>query len=244
MASGIIGYYKYVNEANKLVTEIQNNYSDFTNPTINKQGIPQPIEQKPVTAISTKGEFREVEKFIKIYMNQMVSQRNDYLLEVEACKWREILDPKRIKKDDNLTESKMIIQNARNIVKKYRVKTYTLIDTGRKNIESMDTNNKHKQGLLVGFNKGTEKASAKIDAMWDLESQVIAEIENIFTLLTKKKGDWEINEEGTQILFASGEDLNTFNSCVSAIQGIVEKQMGIQKESNDSVNNILNNLKN
>ena len=242
MVSSLIGYSQQKVAATQVITEIQKDYSAITSSATDAQGLPQRIEKQLDTTPTTKGEFGEMERFMKTFMNQMASQRNDYLLELDAIGWGKILDPERVKEDKTLIESKMMVQKAKDIVGKYRAKTYALLENARKDIGSLNVSESSRREMANGFDTGMAKSRAQIDALWNLETKTISEFENIVTLLSARRGAWIV--QNGQILFASDDDLSTFNSYVASIQDLASKQEAIQKQNVQAVNSNLNKLKN
>lgn len=239
IASGLIGYSQHKTAMIKAATEIQKEYSSLLGSTTDSQGLPKRIESKINT---TKGAMGEMERFIKTFMNQMASERNDYLLELEAIGWEKILDPERVKADKRLIQSKTMIQNAKDIVAKYRHRTSTLLNKARKDISNLDLTESLKQEIRNGFDRGMAKSSSQIDAMWDYEAQIVCEFENIFTLLSERRGKWGVQDG--QILFVNETDLKAFNLHLVSIQELLRKQEAIQKQSIEAFDRNMNKLKN
>lgn len=242
MVSSLIGYSQQKLAATQAITEIQKDYSAITSSGTDAQGLPQRIEKQLDTTPTTKGEFGEMERFMKTFMNQMASQRNDYLLELDAIGWGKVLDPERVKEDKTMIESKMMIQKAKDIVGKYRARAYTLLENARKDIGSLNISESSRREMANGFDTGMVKSRAQIDALWNLEAKTISEFENIVTLLSARRGSWIV--ENGQILFANENDLSTFNSYVASIQDLASKQEAIQKQNVQAVNSNFNKLKN
>lgn len=134
-----------------------------------------------------------------------------------------------------------MIQKAKDIIRKYEAQTYTLVANARNDISSLNISESNKAGMLRGFDKEFANSRAQIDAVWDLESKMISEFENIFVLLSARKGTWEV--QNGQILFADQSDLDTFNSYVSAIQELFAEQQDIQKRSIEATIDKLNKIK-
>ena len=240
IASGLIGYSQQKQEVKQALSEIKSQYSELIESSTDAQGLPKRIEKPINTTPKASGEFGEMERFMKEFMDQMASQRNDYLLELEAIGWNGILDANRIKADKTFVESKVTIQKAKEVVAKYTKNTQTLLESAKNNIRSLNISESSKRGMLSGFDRGMEKAKSNIDAMWSLEANTIKEFENIITLLSAKKGAWVV--EGEQILFYNDGDLARFNSYIASIQNIVEQQEAIQRQSVQTVNRNLDRI--
>ena len=171
----------------------------------------------------------------------MVSQRNDYLLEIEAIGWNSILDVNRIKSDTTFIESKITIQKAKDVVKKYTDKTTILLNNTKDKIRSLNVSESSKRSMLSGFDRGMKKAKKDIDTLWMLEEKTILEFENIIALLSSRRSVWVV--EGEQILFYSDSDLNRFNSYIASIQSISKQQEAIQRQSIQTVNSKIDRMK-
>ena len=241
IASGLIGYSQQKQEAKLALSEIQDQYSEMIELSTDSQGSPKRIEKPINTTPKARGEFGEMERFMKEFMDQMASQRNDYLLEFEAIGWNSILNANRIKADKTFVESKVTIQKAKEVVKKYTNRTNKLLNNAKDNIRSLNISKSSKRKMLSGFDRGMEKAKENIDAMWLLEGKTINEFENIMTLLSAKKGAWVVN--GEQILFYNDSDLERFNSYIASIQSIVKQQEAIQRQSVQTVNRRFDRMK-
>lgn len=242
IASGLIGYSQQKTAATQAITEIQKDYSSIIRSGTDAQGMPQRIEGQLDTTPTTKGEFGEIEQFMKTFMNKMMSQRNDYLLELDAIGWGKILDSERVNQDKTLIESRMMVQKAKDIVGKYRAQTYVLLENARKDIGNLSVSDNSRREMASGFDRGMAKSRSQIDALWDLEAKTISEFENIFALLSARKDAWVV--QNGQILFARDSDLSAFNSYVSTIQDLASQQEAIQKQGIEAVSNNLNKLKN
>lgn len=241
IASSLIGHSQQKQEAKQMLSEIQDQYSKMIESTTDSQGLPKRIEKPINTTPKARGEFGEMERFIKDFMVQMTSLRNDYLLEFEAIGWNNILDAERIKADTALIESKIIIRKAKEIVAKYQKRTNVLLNGARENIRSLNISESSKREMLAGFERGMEKAEGQIDEMWVLERNVVGEFENIINLLSARNSAWVV--EGGQILFYNEDDLKRFNSYIASIQNIVNQQQQIQQQSIETVNRNFSRIK-
>lgn len=241
VASSLIGYSQQKHEAKEVVSEIQRQYSELIESSTDAQGLPRRIENPINTTLKSSGELGELERFMKEFIDQLASQRNDYLLEIEAIGWNGILDANRIKNDKTFVESKVIIQKAKEVVAKYTKKTEELLENARNKINTLNISESSKRNMLSGFDRGIEKAKANIDVMWALEAKVINEFENIITLLSANKDAWVV--DGEQILFYNNSDLERFNSYIASIEYIVQQQEQVQRQSVQTVNQNFDRMK-
>lgn len=240
-AGGVVSAQRQKQEAMQAVSSIQQEMSRVATATTDSSGLPARIERTAPQSPAARGEFGEMERFMKEFIDRFVAQRNDYLLELEAIGWNSILDAKRIKNDAALSESRVMIERAKSIVDKYEKKTAELMRGTRAHIESLNMSEATKKELLAGFEKGMSKSGDQIDEQWRLEKQVVRQFENIFVMLAASK-TWVV--EGEQILFYSDSELARFNSYIQAIQGLTHQQEQLQKNSFAEANKNMESLKN
>ena len=239
-AGGLIAASKQKQQAVQALSSIQQEMSRVATAATDSDGLPARIERAPVQAPTASGDFGEMERFMKEFMDRMVAQRNDYLLELEAIGWNSILDAQRIKRDTTLSESKVMIERAKVIVDKYEKKSADLMQGTRAHINALNLSESAKRSMLAGFEKGMAKSGKQLDEQWRLEKQVVRQFENIILLLAARK-NWVV--EGNQILFHSDSDLARFNTYLEAIQSLVRQQEQIQKSSFAEVNQKFDALK-
>lgn len=240
-AGGLVSASKQKQHAVQVVSSIQQEMSRIASATSDQNGFPARIERVAPQAPTASGELGEVERFMKEFMDRMVTQRNDYLLEIEAIGWGSILDAKRIKNDVALSESRVMIERVKAIVQKYEKKTAELMQGTRTHIESLNMSEASKKEMLAGFERGMDKSGKQIDEQWRLEKEVVGQFENIFLMLAASK-TWVI--EGERILFYSDDELARFNSYIQAIQDLTQHQEQLQKSSFAEANRKMESLKN
>lgn len=166
-------------------------------------------------------------------MEGLVSLHNDYLVELSAIGWGNILVPERIKCDTSFVESRTILKQAKEIVKKYRLETNTLINNAKTKILNLNVSQSLRHVMEDEFDIGITESKNQIDAQWDLEEKSLLEFEQIITLLSSKRNSWVV--ENGQILFYNDDDLTRFNTYIKNIQYIVNKQQEIKKQNADTI---------
>lgn len=241
IASALIGLSQQKQEAKQAITEIQKQYAATVKSSLYPDGDPQRTINQTSTTPKAKGEFGEIERFMKDFLNKMASQRNDYLLELEAIGWGRILDTERIKSDKNLAESNFIIKKAKDIVNKYKTMTDNLLTDTQKHIQSLNVDDSLKRSMLSGFESGMIKSRQQIDTMWEMEKNIVLECEKIINFLSDRKRTWVVSEG--QILFQNDNDVKRFNSYFSTIQDLAKQQEVLQRQSIAKVNKNLTQLK-
>lgn len=228
-------------EARKALSELQDRWSKLVKSSTDSDGSPKRIEEPTGTATKATGDLGEIERFMKDFMDQMASQRNDYLLELEAIGWNGILDANRIRADNALTATRIMIRQAKDTVHKYSERTNTLLSDTREKIRSLNVSDATKRGMLSGFDQGMANAKQNIDRAWSLEKEAINECENIINLLSAKPGAWVVQNE--KILFYNADDLSEFNSYMTSIRNIVAQQEAIQRQGIETLDHDFDRLK-
>lgn len=238
---GLIGASQQKQQAIKAFSAIQQEITRVNTALVDSSGVPTQIDSNPATKPQARGEFGEMEHFMKGYIDRLVVQRNDYLGELQAIGWNSILDAQRIKNDTTLSESKTMIGKAKVVVDKYEKKTAVLVQDTRARMSVLTMSETTTKAMLAGFDESTRKASARMDEQWKLEKQGILQSENIVLLLAASK-NWVV--EGGDIVFSNDAELDQFNSYVQKIQEIAQQQEHMQKENYAKVNQKLEALKN
>jgi hypothetical protein len=206
-------------------TELARSESQLAESDLTQISVDRPSTETP----KSREELGELERFLLGMFSAIQSQQNDYMLELEAIGWTSILDPRRIKHDTALAESRVMVRQAGAIVDKYEGKTAKLISDFRKQIPALPFDETAKLEMLAGFDKGMK--DSRISELWNLEKQVVDQVDSIITLLTTAKygEDWAV--EGNDILFVNDYDLATFHAHIETIQSSVRKQEQIRKDS-------------
>lgn len=70
IGGSLVGYSQQKSATTQVITEIQESYSSITSAATDAQGMPQRIEGNLDTTPKTKGEFGEMERFLKIFMTK------------------------------------------------------------------------------------------------------------------------------------------------------------------------------
>ena len=234
ITGSLIGLCQQKQQENLAMTEIQNQFSTLIKSSTDPQGLPKRIEKSIDTTPKASGNYGELERFTKEIMGQMISQRNDYLLELETIGWGHILDANRIKADKTFAESRDIIRKAKETVNKYHEKNSALFNNVGGKIRSLNISEPAKSAMLSGFEKGMNKSRNNVEASWSLEGKAINEFENIINLLSDRKDAWIV--DGKRILFYDDNDVDRYNSYMASIRNIMSQQEEIRRQSIQTAN--------
>lgn len=170
----------------------------------------------------------DVENFMREFVDRLIAQRGDYLLELEAIGWNTILDSERLVNDSALAESKVMVQRAKRIVAKYEGRAWELMDETRSTITSLDLQGGLAGDMLRAFDESFESSRGRLERQWTLEVEAVRQIESIVMLLAASRR-WDVS--GQEITFYNEGDLHRFNGYLARLQEIKREQDGIAQES-------------
>ncbi|HEY9106479.1 MAG TPA: hypothetical protein VIN58_07350 [Roseateles sp.] len=236
IAASAISTNRSRDEARQVVTELQQTLSQVQAANTNGSQLPSMSPQgKPARSGASKAA-----EIVRAMVNRTLTQRRDYEGELEAMGWSRVLDAQRLGRDTGLKESHAMIRQAKDIVEKYKLKTPELFARSRRDIEIADLSFNDKQSMLKGFDNAIERGKQQMADMWSLEEQAMSQFENVFNLLSAKRGAWQI-EKG-QLTFHRQADLDVFNNYIAQVQAIVKKQEEMQNAALDKAKSSLDQL--
>jgi len=239
--SGLIGASQKKQQLVTALSSMHQEYARAASQVVDSTGLPAGIERSPATTPQAMGEYGEIERFFREFLDRLVALRSDYLIELEATGWNSVLDAQRIRSDARLSESRVMIERAKASVDSYEQKTSALLQDTRLRIGTLDMSESTRRRALEVLDESMGRAGAQLDQQWSLERQVIRQLENIVQLLAASKG-WVV--EGEHILFSSDAELDRFNSYIQEIQQTVLEQEQIRKNSYAEVNQRFEALRN
>lgn len=175
------------------------------------------------------GAWGDIDSFIKKLTNDVIEIRNGYLSDLDAIKWNTILEPNRLLKDKNMSESYSMIKAAAESVKKRRQQTLDVMSKSVAKAEKMDASHKDIRDFVAGYKSNYSKTCQQSSKMWGLEGQTIEEFKGIIDLLAQSPRRWMI-EDG-QVVFDNDEDVEAFNTHMQRIEDITKEQQQMQKQS-------------
>ncbi|MCK5113279.1 MAG: DUF3053 family protein [Phycisphaerae bacterium] len=216
-----------IEQAGIALDEIKESLLDLAEKSTDSEGFPQLIEGEIDTTPKAKGEFGEMERFIKEFMAKAAKQGNDYQLELTNIGINRLLEAKRIEKDETFAESKVILRKAKQIVEKYGTRTDELIAEARNKISTLNVSRAAKKGMEKGFDEALASSLEQLKTMWDLEEKILGEMVSIINFLEERKGTWTVQDD--QIVFARETDVARYNAFLLSIHRIAKEQQEIKR---------------
>ena len=197
-----------------MVREVDSLIERTTSANAEPQGDFEPVPLLK-TDSTLKNDPGKLDEFMKGRMNLKIALRNEYTSELGRVRWNRVLDPNRIAGDKNLEESKSIIQQGKEIATKFRARSLTQFNETPRAIEELEIDKTLKRHVLAGFEARKEESLNFLTKSWDLELEILKEVEKIITFLDTYPIEW-MPGRGT-ISFTSQEGLNTYNGSITRI---------------------------
>ncbi len=188
------------------------------------------------TAAQSQDSNIVIEAWLNNYLNRTIENQNDYMTELEAVNYLEILDGQRIKADADLTESKFILDRTREIIDKYEELGYETLYSARDQIQSLNVSESEKRAIENGLNGNLQSGIDTAKKVWALEKQLISDAEKILVFLNTIDANWTLEDE--QLLFTNTKSLNIYNFYMSEFDKTASEQTQIRESSSQNVENI------
>ena len=199
-------------------------------------------EQAATASVNKTGDGAEFERMANAYINRLSVIRTEYLHELDGTGWQKVLDTERVRLDKNLADSRAMVQKAKDVITKYRLRHLALLEDTLKEIATLKVTEPSRQKILRSFDSSSPNSQETTGLVWDAESNSVAAYEGIFTLLAARKGTWSAAPNG-KILFTSQADLDAFNGYLSAIQATALKGEELRKLQRETIDNTMNEPK-
>ena len=144
--------------------------------------------------IKARGEFGEIERFFKTFLQQLRSVQDDYAAELDSIGWETILEPETLARDSTLSGRKLTLQQATDAVAKHRTWTYVLYENARQRVRGLPVSEAIRQEIASAFTREKVKALARHDQLWTFESRIIAKRQETIALLSSRRDGWAIED--------------------------------------------------
>jgi hypothetical protein len=166
---------------------------------------------------------------LKAMVNRSLTERRNYMAELDALGWTQVLDGARLRQDRSFAETRNVFERARDIVAKYRMRTTETFAAMRRDIENSDLSSEGRRGMLAGFDKTSERGLAHALQSWTLEEQILSEIEGAAQYLHANRSAWTV--ESGKLAFLDQGRLDRFNAYMSRVQALSAEQQKMQGDA-------------
>ena len=143
------------------------------------------------------------------------------------------LDAERLAGDQDLSESRELLLDGRQVLVKYSRLTMEYIESSPGGIELLDLPAEQKSSFRAGYEAGLAKSQPIRRKIWDLEFETFDEFGKIFDMLEANRTQWQI--VNGQIMFESQALLDQFNGHLMKMQELTNEQYRVQQQNIQSL---------
>jgi len=184
--------------------------------------------------------WNEYQRFASMAFERVTQMRRDYLAALAAIGWNEILSATRLESDTEYAESKARIVKARALIDRFEEQSKQVVAEIRASIDTLNIPEPHREAARSNFDGARARSAGRDSEIWQLERQVLSEIEGMVALLESGSG-WRA-EDGKIAFFDEGE-LAAFNRRMTRIEQIVARQEWLQKQAINEARNAFESMK-
>lgn len=174
------------------------------------------------------GDYGEMQNILLQESNQMATLMGEYQGQLTAIGWRSIFHIQRIQEDKGLIHSKQIVKNAFALVDQYRLRSESILDSTRAQIEAANMDAGTKTKALEGFDRGAGQAKQSLDSLWDLEKDIVVQTGNVFDTLGRNDG-WSV--QNGKFVYSDPAIRNAVVSYVTRIKGDTQQEKHLREEA-------------
>jgi len=223
------------------LARMQDNLLSILDDRDSEDGRMTPLAPSP-DASGAQGELGILEANLTEYLNQVISNNNDYITELEAIGFNNLLDGDRIKSDTDLSESQFINERALGIVDKYEELNIQAAYDYRDGALDWGISAASLESFQTSFDKRLETSLEQAKQIWELERQVVNQIDELVRFLSLSQASWAV--ENDQYVINTDKNLAIFNSFVDQISEASAEQEAIRAESANTTREIFNGASN
>lgn len=187
-----------------------------------------------------RGPFGELERFMLELMADLAAQQDAYVADLTAIGWDDVLDPNRLRTDKGLVRTRAILAQARQLVDKHEALHRQLIEATGARIERARVPADIRRAMVAGFRHGMAASEPVIDEQWQLERQILDEVEALTALFGDPR-TWEVS--GEMVRFDRDEDVEEYNARLLRFFALIERQESNAQQSMAEFNSSADELR-
>ena len=223
------------------LARMQDNLLSILEDTDSEDGRMTPLSPSP-DASEAQGELAILEANLTEYLNQVIANNNDYITELDAIGFNNLLDADRIRSDTDLSESQFINERALAIVDKYEELNIQAAYDYRDGAIDWGISAASLESFQTSFDKRLETSLEQAKQIWELERQVVNQIDELVRFLSLSQSSWTIEDD--QYAFYTDKNRDIFNSFVDQISEASAQQEAIKAESANTTREIFDGTSN
>ena len=212
----------------ELLSRMQESVLSLVEGGVSEDGRIAPIELSP-DAGSLQPEAALFEAHLTEYLNEIIANNNNYITELDAIGYSNLLDGERIRTDDGLTETRYIIDRTIAIIDRYDDLNVQTAYKFRDGIDNENVSEAAKASFKVSFDEGLESSLIRAEQIWTLERDIVFMMGELVNFLALSQSSWET--DGDEFVFQTNKGLEMFNSFTGRINVAAQEQAAIREES-------------
>lgn len=183
--------------------------------------------------IRATGEAGELERLMKDLARDVMTQHQQYLAELKALGFPNILAGRQLAADPTLAKTRARLAQAAKVVDKNRALTLQRVDAFKAAVMRSKLSGRHKAELINSVDLELSQAGPSGGRPWEIDAAGIAEYQATVEDLARARGRWIL--QGDRIMFRRPEDLAVFNSHVARIQSLSGESRQIKQDLQSKV---------
>jgi hypothetical protein len=183
---------------------------------------PSEIDQN----VKSSGDAGAIEKVVKGFAANLLSDRQAYLQEVKATGFPGFLKPASLAADPSMRRGRAKLAENRRIIARYKALSRSRMSQFRAAITTSRLSDPLKRPMLAGADNSIAKVTAQTDREWDSEDSIMVEYDDALAVLAR--GRWEI--VGGRIAFTDAADMSAFNAHVRAAKRLAAEQKTMREQ--------------
>ena len=158
-------------------------------------------------------------------MHERAELSNRYETELLST-WSVLLDPSRLQTDNNLGESRELLEQGRSIVKKYESIFLVAFDNSADQVNQLNLTEAEKRRMINAYERDMAQSKLIHQYIWHIEHKKVDEIEKIVELLSDNRDSWSV--DGNRILYENQELLDRVNERFANTGALEQEQVRIR----------------
>lgn len=152
-----------------------------------------------------------------------------YESEMDKAGFYKLLNVQRLQADPDLAKGKAIVAAARELAKRYEVRSQELVKQGAARIQSLEADEETRSRIAASWERVEAEARAEVAQAWKLENAVIDRMAEVADLLARAKGTWSVN--GQNLSFDRAEDSAEYRRRIAAAKSAMQAQETFQSQA-------------
>lgn len=207
MVGGLVSGNKNTSADISAVKELQDDYNRLVNEGFDQDGLPLQVAPKEMAPFEAGTDIERLTYFAQETLNELIVLRNSYLSSIDEAGINGLLDAERLRKDQNLQESRIIIDRVTKNLTSYQDNLQNRILIIKREAWELELSSPDRNELIEAFIEGVDKGQEERDELLMLEWKALHLIEDIIDILAASP-DWSV--ENGELVFSQDQDVESY----------------------------------